>query len=244
MRIPPIKSILVVDDEYLMRHSLSSILKNSETEVTTAADGASAMQVIKTDNFDICLLDVQLPDMSGLDIMKKIRYVSPHTVIVIMTGSDISHDMMKSIRDHAHCLISKSFDLLQIKAFVDFLLSDDKPLCHQKSAAIRDQISFITWLANDIRKNTRKLVADSISCWAVAPNSDKPAALLTADVLDISATGMCILTEYELEPGHILLLSNTTMQKNAVVRWSECSGTTASTCRAGLQFVPPEFLPR
>ncbi|HYA88643.1 MAG TPA: response regulator [Nitrospirota bacterium] len=244
MGIDHSKSILVVDDEYLMRYSLSSIFKNAETDVTTAADGASALHTFEKYSFDLCLLDIQLPDMSGLDIMKKIRYISPRTIIVIMTGSDVSHEMMKSIRDNAHCLISKSFDLLQVKALVDVLISNDKPLCHHKSAAIRDQISFITWLADDIRKHTRKLAADRICCWAVAPKSDKPAAFLTADVLDISDTGMCILTDYELKPGHILLLSDITLQKNAVIRWSEFTGTTASSYRAGLQFVPPEFLPR
>ncbi len=235
-------SLLVVDDEYLMRYSLSSIFKNEETQVTTAADGASALQAITSGNFELCLLDVQLPDMSGLDIMKKLRNISPRTIIVIMTGSELSHAMMKSIRENAHCLISKSFDLLQVKELVDLLIRKDKPLNQHKSAAIKDQISFITWLADDIRKHIRKPIADSISCWAVTPQSDKPAAFLIADVLDVSEMGMCIRTDFELRPGHILMLSDIPMQNRAVVRWSEFSNTKDS-CRAGIQFVPPEFLP-
>ncbi len=235
------KSILVVDDEYLLRYSLSSIFKNEETEVTTAADGASALHAINSGSFDLCLLDVQLPDMSGLDIMKKLRHISPRTIIVIMTGSDPSHAMMKSIQDNAHCLISKSFDLLQVKALVDLFVSKE-PLNLHKSAAIKDQISFITWLADDIRKHIRKPIADSISYWALPPQSDKPAALLTADVLDISEMGMCVLTDYELMPGHILMLNDPPSQNRAVVRWSKFSGTTRSY-RAGLQFVASEFVP-
>lgn len=236
-------SILVVDDEYLMRNSLSSIFKNKETNVTTAADGASALRAINSGSFDLCLLDVQLPDMSGLDVMKKLRNVSPRTIIVIMTASDISHALMKSIRENAHCLISKSFDLLQVRSLVDVLVNKDKPLSQYKSAAIKDQISFIAWLADDIRKHIRKPVADSISCWAIAPQGNEPAAFLTADVLDISEMGMCILTDYELKPGHILMLSDIPLQNRAVVRWSEFSGTKV-TYRAGLQFVAPESFSR
>jgi len=235
-------SILVVDDEFLVRYALSSIFKNEETEVITAADGASALHAIYSGSFDLCLLDVQLPDMSGLDIMKKLRNISPQTIIVIMTGGDLSHGMMDSIRANAHCLISKSFDLLQVKALVGLLVRKGKPLNHQKSTALKDQIPFITWLADDIRKHIRKPIADSISCWAVDPQGDKPAAFLSADVLDISEMGMCILTDFELKPGHILMLFDIPMRNRAVVRWSEFSGTTDSY-RAGLQFVSPEFFP-
>jgi DNA-binding NarL/FixJ family response regulator len=237
------KSILIVDDEYLVLYSLSSIFKNASMEVTTASDGASALHAIDSSSFDLCLLDVQLPDMSGLDIMKKIRGISPRTLIVIMTGGDISQTMLKSIQENAHCLISKSFDLLQAKALIDALISKDdgKLLNHNKSTAIKNQIPFITWLADDIRKHIRKPVTDSKCCWAVATPGDKPAAFLTTDVLDISDMGMCILTDYELKPGHILMLSDIPLQKSAVVRWSAFSATTDSY-RAGLQFVSPDVL--
>jgi CheY-like chemotaxis protein len=235
-------SILIVDDAYLLRYSLSSIFKNKETEVTTAADGASALDAINSGSYDLCLLDVYLPDMSGLDIMKKLRHISPRTIIVIMTGSDLSPAMMKSIRDNAHCLISKSFDLIQVKSLVNLLVDNKEPLNLQKSTAIKAQTSFITWIAEDIRKHKRKPVADSISCWALSPQSDKSEAFITADVLDISEVGMCVLTDYQLMPGHILMVSDLPSGSRAVVRWSKFSGTT-STYRAGLQFVDQGFLP-
>jgi len=234
-------SILIVDDEFLMRYSLSSIFRSEETEVTTAEDGASALHAIYSGSFDLCLLDVQLPDMSGLDIMKKLRSVSPRTIIVIMTGSEISQAMMQSIRDNAHCLITKSFDLLQVKSLIGILINKDNILNQNNNSAIRNQISFISWLADDIRKHTRKPVEDSKCCWAIVPKSDKPTSFLIADVLNISDTGMCIRTDYELKPGHILMLKDIPLQKNAVVRWSEFSDATTS-CRAGLQFVTQEFL--
>jgi CheY-like chemotaxis protein len=231
-------SILIVDDAYLLRYALSSIFKNKETEVTTAADGASALDAINSGSYDLCLLDVYLPDMSGLDIMKKLRHISPRTIIVIMTGSDLSPSMMKSIRDNAHCLISKSFDLQQVKSLVD-LLVDKEPLNLLKSASISDRLSFITWLADDIRKHIRKPAADSISCWAFPPHSQKPAALI-ADVLDISEAGMCVLTDHALTPGHILMLNDHALHDRAVVRWSKFSVTTHAY-RAGVQFVASEF---
>jgi len=188
-------SILIVDEGYLMRYSLSSIFNNGEAEVTTTADGAAALDAINSGSFDLCLLNVQLPDMSGLDVMKKLRNVSPRTIIVIMTRNDLSKKTVKSIRDNAHCLISKSFDLLQVKSFVELPVKKDKPLSQDKSTVIKDQLSFITWLADDVRRHIRKPIVDNISCWTVSPKSDK-LAFLTADVLDVSEMGMCIMTNY------------------------------------------------
>lgn len=235
-------AILIIDDEDLMRYSLSTIFKNEDTVVTTAADGASAVHAISAGSFDLCFLDIHLPDMNGLDIMKQLRDVSPRTRIVIMTGSDVSDAMMKAIRENAHALISKPFDLTQVKLLVCRILKKDKPLPLDESAAIKDQMSFITWLADDIRKHIRKPITDSITCYAVAPQGDSHAVRLTANILDITETGMCILTDYELKPGHLLRLSDSSAQRSAVVRWSEFSGIT-ETYRAGIQFVAPESPP-
>ncbi len=231
------KKILLVDDEFLIIYSLSATFQNSEIQVATAADGKSALKSISENHFDICFLDIHLPDINGLEIMKKLRFLSPGTKIVIMTGSEVSEAMMKSIQENAHMLIAKPFDLDRIKAFVDRILTTGKPLYRDECAALKDDMSFIKWLADDNRKHERKPHSKGITCYSISPHDGQRISdSLSAHVIDISEAGMCIRTDYLLKPGHILRLSDSPGECTGVVRWSMSVGSMESY-RAGIQFV-------
>lgn len=110
--------ILLVDDEKLILYSLSKTLKNSETDVTTATNGKDALREIRSSAWDICFLDVHLPDANGLDLMKIIREVSPKTRIIIMTAVSLNEAQTQSLRDFACHFLPKPFDLDQVQALV------------------------------------------------------------------------------------------------------------------------------
>jgi CheY-like chemotaxis protein len=231
------KKILVVDDEFLINYSLSATFQTSGTEVITAPDGETALKAISENHFDICFLDIHLPDINGLEIMKKLRYLSPGTKIVIMTGSEVSESMMKSIQENAHMLMAKPFDLDRIKEFVDRILTTGKPLYRDECTALKDHMSFIKWLADNNRKHERKPVSKCITCFSVSPQGgEKTSDMLSAHVIDISEAGMCIRTDYLLKPGHLIKLSDSPLECTGVVRWSMSVGSMESY-RAGIQFV-------
>ncbi len=231
------KKILIVDDEFLIIYSLSATFHSGDIEVTTASDGRTALKAIEENHFDICFLDIHLPDISGLEIMKKLRYLAPGTKVVIMTGSEVSDATLKSIQENAHMLITKPFDLDRIKAFVDRILTAGKPLYRDECAALKDHMSFIKWLADDSRKHERKPVSRSITCYSVSPqDGENISDVLSAHVIDISEAGMCIRTDYLLKPGHLLKISDTPAECSGVVRWSMSVGSMESY-RAGIQFV-------
>lgn len=146
------KKILVVDDEYLIRHSLAATFKDGQAAVMTASDGDAALKAINENSFDLCFLDIRLPDSNGLDIMKTLRRRSPCTQIVIMTASVITEEMMKSIQENARLLISKPFDLDHLKALVNRTLTTGNPLCRDEHAAPEDPGSFVQWIADDMRQ--------------------------------------------------------------------------------------------
>ena len=73
------QKILLVDDEALILYSLSKTLRHCGSEVTTVTNGTDALSEIQRNSYDICFLDVQLPDANGLDLMKTIRNDSPST---------------------------------------------------------------------------------------------------------------------------------------------------------------------
>jgi two-component system response regulator (stage 0 sporulation protein F) len=123
------KKLLIVDDEILILRVLSkAFCKDGELDVITASNGESALKAISANRIDLCLLDVHLPDMNGLEIMKQIRKVAPETRIVIITGSDVTDSMMKYIRENAHSMMSKPFELDEIRLLVSRLLATDKTL--------------------------------------------------------------------------------------------------------------------
>ncbi|MEA3560696.1 MAG: response regulator, partial [Candidatus Omnitrophota bacterium] len=78
--------ILIVDDEPGIRESLRMSLRD-KYEVLLAKDGCQTLKIIKkTRNICLILLDINLPDMSGLEVLKQIKESKPETPIVIMTG--------------------------------------------------------------------------------------------------------------------------------------------------------------
>lgn len=132
------KKILIVDDEFLILYALSKTLVGDDREIITASNGKDALREIGDRCYDLCLLDLHLPDMNGLDIMKKLREVSPATKIIIITGSVITDVMMKSIQENAHLLLPKPFDVDQVKAFANQMLSLPGPTALAGSTALVD----------------------------------------------------------------------------------------------------------
>jgi two-component system, response regulator, stage 0 sporulation protein F len=236
------KKIMIVDDEYLIRYSLASYFHDSHTETIPIATGEAALRAIRNCHLDLCFLDIHLPDMNGLDIMKMFRDISPWTRIILITGSIITDEMMTSIRENAHCLISKPFDLDQVKAAVSRVLTVGKPPHREDGIADGSEGSSIQWIADDYRKHLRNPTSRRITCYEVAPPSDKTEVPVTADVFDVSESGMGIMTTCKLQPGHLIRLSDAPVRGTAVVRWSVYSAT-PEIYRAGIQFVAPENIP-
>jgi DNA-binding NtrC family response regulator len=79
--------ILVVDDEEAIRLTLETLLQRRGYEVTTAASGAEALALIEQRVFDLLLLDLKMPGLSGLDVARRARVLQPAVAILFLTGS-------------------------------------------------------------------------------------------------------------------------------------------------------------
>ena len=80
------KKILVVDDDANLRKTLADILKVKGYETAVAANGAEAIAAAEREMFSLMLIDLMLPDMSGLEVMARIKAISPLTEAIILTG--------------------------------------------------------------------------------------------------------------------------------------------------------------
>lgn len=117
------KKILIIDDDSGVSRLLSTILKNEGYEVRVASDGSCAIELTEKHFYNVILVDIKLPDINGLDLLRRIRARDKLTVAIITTGYASFEDAVKSLREHAYDILVKPIDidnlLLTIKRGID-----------------------------------------------------------------------------------------------------------------------------
>ena len=91
-------SILVVDDEESILTSLSSILQDEGYEVTVAMNGAEALRVYTMDPPDLMLLDIWMPEMDGMETLRRVRELVPTAQVMMMSGHGSIETAVKAIK--------------------------------------------------------------------------------------------------------------------------------------------------
>lgn len=109
--------ILVVDDEALLLRFLGSCLKQLGHEVSLAANGLEALDLIATQTFDILFVDLHLPDMNGTDVIAKLPE-NPRPAVVIITGYPDSTLMNEALSQPITYALSKPFKRSDIEAVI------------------------------------------------------------------------------------------------------------------------------
>jgi DNA-binding response OmpR family regulator len=90
--------VLIIDDEASLRQTMARILLRAGFEVTTVASGQESFSVLNDHSFDMVYLDLRLPDMSGLDILKTIRAMFPDMPIILFTAQPDLHSAVEALR--------------------------------------------------------------------------------------------------------------------------------------------------
>jgi len=99
--VKPKGSILVVDDEPAMRLLLSSVLKEEGHDVTAAASGEEALQLIAKRHYHLVLTDLKMPGISGLDLLEQVRRDDPDTAVIILTAFGTVEGAVEAMRKGA-----------------------------------------------------------------------------------------------------------------------------------------------
>lgn len=107
--------ILVVDDDGFFLQGFNKALQTVSTEVKTVETGNSALREIASCAYQLCFLDLCLPDLDGIEVLKKIKEVSPKTKVIVMTAGVVSSAVQESIERDAYMFIAKPLELLQVK---------------------------------------------------------------------------------------------------------------------------------
>ena len=103
--------VLIIDDHALFRVGLKGLLEQRNIEVVgAAADGAEGIKLAEQLNPDIILLDLRMPDMTGLEVLPKLREKHPSTPVVILTTSNEEKDLIKALRTGAQGYLLKDME--------------------------------------------------------------------------------------------------------------------------------------
>ncbi|HXC93649.1 MAG TPA: sigma-54 dependent transcriptional regulator [Geobacteraceae bacterium] len=103
--------ILVVDDEHLIRWSLEQNLKKQGYEVLTAGSGEDALRIVREDQPDLVLLDIQLPGISGIEVLEKLKEFDEDIIVIMVTAHGGLETAVTAMRMGAYDYLNKPFNL-------------------------------------------------------------------------------------------------------------------------------------
>jgi DNA-binding NtrC family response regulator len=133
-------AILIVDDEPLIRDTLTEYLTQEGFPVTACADGEEALEVAAERRFAVALCDVQLPGMDGLTLLDRLRRISPETFVLVITAYATVENAVEAFQRGAHDYLMKPILLDEVLAKVRRML------------AHRDLFLENQWLRRELRR--------------------------------------------------------------------------------------------
>ena len=119
--------ILVVDDDAEMRALLVDELRNDGFEAAEASDGAEAVVACRSQEYDVILMDKNMPGPSGLDILPGFRRTCPHSRIIMMTAFGDVPSYVEAAEKGAVDFLFKPFRMDEMKAAIRKVLGADAP---------------------------------------------------------------------------------------------------------------------
>src|SRR6516164_1078007 len=108
------EKILVADDDRATRFAVSGMLKKAGYAVTTVKDGAEALRNIQQTSFALAFLDIWMPELTGLEVLARVRAGASQPKIVIMTSDGTPETVLRAIREQAYEYLSKPFPPRQV----------------------------------------------------------------------------------------------------------------------------------
>jgi len=155
---PSPQRVLVVDDDRVLRMALSRLLAESY-EVEEAGDGDEALAKAAARRFDLVLLDIGLPGMSGLDVLARLNGDSLHPRVVMMTADDTPETLLRAITDQAYDYIVKPFPPSAILAVASkALAAPDEALKIQVLSARPEWVELLVPCSLDVADRLQNFV--------------------------------------------------------------------------------------
>jgi HAMP domain-containing protein/signal transduction histidine kinase/DNA-binding response OmpR family regulator len=150
----PVKKLLLVEDDDNQRMSLSELMKSEQVDVTAVGTAEGALEVIQVRPFDCAIVDLGLPDLSGAELIERIRKTQggEELPIVIYTGQDLTRDEERRLQNIAATIVVKG------EGSSERLLNDTALFLHRAISAIPEEKHIIVEHRADGSLDSRKVL--------------------------------------------------------------------------------------
>lgn len=135
------RNVLIVDSNQKVLETLKRPLEDEGYKIDTATDGRSTIKIVEQGKFAVVILNINLPDINGIEVLKKIKNISPGTEVVVVTRRPSARALMEG----AYAYIIKPPDIDEVKAVI------------RKVLEIREIISEKDLLIDDLKRSTQEL---------------------------------------------------------------------------------------
>ncbi|MBI4688199.1 MAG: response regulator [Nitrospirae bacterium] len=150
------KNILIVDDDAELRANLSEILTGKGYRTEEASSGKEAVERAAAQEFDIVLLDLMMPKMSGMDVLSELRKIKPKTKIIMITAFATVDNAVEAIKKGASDYISKPFKIDELLITIRRALEESR---FEEGIKRLDMDYTLSSLSNSIRRKIIKLLS-------------------------------------------------------------------------------------
>jgi len=130
-------NILVVEDEKKLARVLQLELVYEGYQVTTVYDGREALKLINQEDFDLILLDVMLPGLSGMEILRRMRKDQQVTPVILLTARDATYDKVSGLDLGANDYMTKPFEIEELLARIRAQLRNNQNQIRQQNQQIK-----------------------------------------------------------------------------------------------------------
>ena len=145
--------ILIVEDEKSMREVLKILLEGEGYEVMTASDGLEGIAHLDKDIFDLVVTDVKMPKVDGFEVLKRIKEISPDTIVIMITAFGTKESGIEAMKLGAYDYISKPFNIDEIRLIVKKAI--EKKREHVELSLLRQKVDVTYSLENIIGQSPK-----------------------------------------------------------------------------------------
>lgn len=130
--------ILIVDDEVVMRDTMSDWLSYKGYGVVATANGISAVEAARQEPFSVAFVDLKMPGMDGIDVMRAIKAINSSTSVIIMTAYATIETAIRAIKEGAYNYLTKPFSLDEVETMIKTIVKYQK--LEEENIILRQQL--------------------------------------------------------------------------------------------------------
>ena len=145
--------ILIVEDEQDMLLGLQKILSNQGHKVEIASSGSAGLEKVQKSNFDIVITDLKMPDVDGIELLRKVKETHSETMVIVITGYGTVENAVEAMKLGAYDYITKPFDTEHLRMVVSKALKQIS--LTNENRYLKEQIKQATDFQNIIGKSCK-----------------------------------------------------------------------------------------